>query len=278
MKKKSVLVFAKRGKAAAREASSKLADWLDDRGIETLDLTDHDGKLSAQDLKKVMVGVVIGGDGTFLTLVRRLEKKDQFPLMGVNLGSLGFITEFGRDEMIPAMESFLAGKAEEQPRRLLHVDLWRKGKCIESGIVFNDAAVTKDARTTMLKFDVLVDGEHLSYVRADGYLVSTPTGSTAYSLSAGGPLLHPAVNGTVLVPICSHSLSSRPIVIPCDLEVEIVPKEFDGGVYLVYDGQINFQIERGDSIRIRSSQNCLRLIGSPTQKWSAALRSKLKMA
>ena len=131
----------------------------------------------------------------------------------------------------------------------------------------------------MLKMEVSVGGDYLSLVRADGYIVATPTGSTAYALSSGGPLLHPDVNGWILVPICPHALSARPIIIAQHMTVEITPKEFSGGsVYLVYDGQINFEVKPYDTIKIRPCDVTLRLLRSPKLKWSETLRTKLKMA
>jgi len=277
--KNAVLICAKRGKSEAKQAVKQLVDWLKKNGFDAIDVTDTDDKITRDVLKKVALGVIIGGDGTFLTLVRRLEKKDSFPLLGVNLGTLGFITEFGRDEMIDAVKDVLASRYTEELRRLLQVEVIRDKKRFESGIVFNDAVVTKDARTTMLKLDVMLGDEYLSYVRADGYIVATPTGSTAYNLSAGGPLLHPEVNGLIVVPICSHSLSARPLVIPPRLTVEITLRDFSGGgVYLVYDGQISFEVKPGDMIRVHPAQSSLRLIRSPKQKWSETIRSKLHMS
>lgn len=273
----SVLVFAKKKKAAAKEARDRLVEWLEKKKIPVVDVSAGDEKLSEARMRGVKLGVVIGGDGTFLTLVRRLERKDQFPLVGVNLGSLGFITEINKEEMLTAVEEALAKKYTEELRPLLQVDVWRNEKCIESGIVFNDAVMTKDAQTSMLKFDVYVGSELLSYVRADGYIAATPTGSTAYALSAGGPLVHPEVKGIVLVPICSHALSTRPTLVPTDAKIEIIPREFTGEVFLVYDGQINFAIKPGDKIKIRTSETSLRLYRSPEQKWSETVRTKLKM-
>jgi NAD+ kinase len=273
----TVLVFAKKNATAAQDAKAELAAWLKKRKHEVIDVGNSDARIKASGLKNVALGVVIGGDGTFLWLVRRLEAKDKFPIMGVNLGSLGFITEIDREEMIAAVERTLAGKSKEEKRRLLEVELRRGGKRIESGLVFNDAAITKDARTSMLKLDVKVNGELMSHARADGYIVATPTGSTAYNLSAGGPLLHPDVNGICLVPICPHSLSSRPIVVPFEMPIEIVPREVNGPVYLVYDGQINFEIKAGDEIRVNASDASLRIVHATKRNWCQALRSKLDM-
>jgi len=274
---KKVLVFAARKKAAAKEASQKLVDWAKKKKIEVLDVSEGNERLSAKELKGVDLGVVIGGDGTFLTLVRRLEQKDQFPIMGVNLGTVGFITEVHRDSLIPALDRAIEKKFKEDERPLLQVDVWRNKKRIETGFVFNDAVLTKDARASMLLFEVWVGKELLSYVRADGYIVSTPTGSTAYAMSAGGPLVHPEVGGLVLVPICSHALSTRPSVIPASKEVQIKLEEFTGHAYLVYDGQINIAIEPGDRIHVRTSETHLRLCCAPEQAWSETIRTKLKM-
>lgn len=276
-KKKTVLLFCKRHHKA-KDAGKRLAAWLKKQGYSTLDVTDSDERIAASEVKDVSLGVVIGGDGTFLTLVRRLDNKALFPLLGINLGSLGFITETSPDEMIPAVEEALKGKCIEEPRRLLQVEICRKDLCRVSGLVFNDVVVTKDARSPMLKFDVHIGDQFLSYVRADGYIVATPTGSTAYGLSAGGPLLHPGVNGLVLLPICSHSLSARPVVIPDDMPVRITPKEFRGTTYLVLDGQINHEIDEKDYIRIRTSDSFLKLVRSPARQWSQTIRSKLDMA
>jgi NAD+ kinase len=274
---KSVLIFTKKKQAAAIEAGQRLKTWLQKNGYKALDVTERKGKIPASVTKNVVLGVVIGGDGTFLTLVRRLEAKSAFPLLGVNLGSLGFITEFDREDLISIVEEVLKGKHTEVERPLLRVELLRGGKKKADGIVFNDAVLAKDPKTTMIKFDVSVQGEFLSFVRADGYIVSTATGSTAYALSVGGPLIHPDLDAIVLVPICAHALSARPVVVPGKMGVEIAIKDLKGGAYLVYDGQINFEIQEGDRIRINADKNSLRLVKAVRQKWPEALRTKLNM-
>ncbi len=277
-KKNTVLIFSKRQAKKASAASQELAAWLKKKGYQTLDVTDGEEKIDDKSVKDVALGVIIGGDGTFLTLVRRLQNKSLFPLLGINLGTLGFITETSPDDMIKAVGDALAGKCIEEPRRLLQVEICRKDLCRVSGLVFNDVVVTKDARTPMLKFDVHIGDQFLSYVRADGYIVATPTGSTAYALSSGGPLLHPGVNGLVLVPICPHALSARPVIVPQDLPIKITPKEFKGKVYLVLDGQINHEIDEKDYVRVRTSETFLKLVRSPVRHWSETIRSKLDMS
>lgn len=274
---KTVLIFAKR-EPAAKDAADKLKVWLKSKKIDCLDATDTDGPLDASNVKGVSMAVIIGGDGTFLTLVRRLVDKDAFPIMGVNLGTLGFITEIAKEEMLASMEAALEGRFKEERRKLMEVELLRGGKRIELGTVFNDAVLNKDARTSMLRFKVRVGEEFLSEVRADGYIVATPTGSTAYNLSAGGPLVHPGVDAVILVPLCAHSLSARPVILPRDLEIEIQLEKFEGAAYLVYDGQVNLEIRPGDTIRLRTAKGTLRLFKASKQNWYATLRSKLQMA
>jgi NAD+ kinase len=276
--KGKVLVCSRRDTAAAKQAAERLTDWLQKKGYPVLDVTHSDARISASEAKGVVLGVVIGGDGTFLTLVRRLEQKDQFPIMGVNLGSLGFITEVGKEEMLPAVESVLSGKFHEEGRPLLLVELWREEKNIETWMVFNDAVITKEPKATMLKFDVSIGGELMSYVRADGYIISSPTGSTGYALSAGGPLIHPEVGALLCLPLCSHSLSARPIIIPQKSAVEIHLKECRGQSYLVFDGQVDFELKPLDRVKITTSDTKLRLVQPSGQRWFETLRSKLQMS
>lgn len=275
--KQKVLVIVRQESPAAKDACREVEEYLSSRSCEIVDVTGGEEVLSEKALKHVCLGIVIGGDGTFLQLVRRLERKDQFPLMGVNLGTLGFITETGRDEMLSVLDDVLRKRAPEQLRTLVHVELWRKDRRVEGSMIFNDTVLSKDARTPMLKFDVYVGGEFFKRVRADGYIVSTPTGSTAYGLSSGGPILHPGVNGLVLIPICPHTLSARPVVIPNDMDVEIHMGSITGKVYLMCDGQVNYEVRASDRIKIRSSDTFLRLVGCSRKKWSETLRTKLNM-
>lgn len=278
MKKGCVLICARRNHEGAAQTKKELSDWLVREGYKVEDVSASRGEIALKTTQKAVLGVVIGGDGTFLQFVRRLKRKDQFPVIGINLGSLGFITEVASGDALSAVRDALQGKYHEENRPLLEIVLTRKKGKKETTTVFNDACLTKGATTAMLKFDVLLSGELLTSVRADGYIISTPTGSTAYSLSAGGPLVYPTVPALVLIPICAHSLSARPIVIPQDLVVEFHTHDQKGAAYLVCDGQVNFEVAQGDIIQVKVAKEPLRLIRPPAQKWSEALRSKLKMA
>lgn len=275
--KKTVLLFSRSKSKEADKAKAELQKLLKKEGYHVKDASQGGSSIKTLPSESIALGVVIGGDGTFLRLVRRLEQKDEFPILGVNLGSLGFITQIAPSEMKETVLAALEGKLPEERRFLLKIEVMREKKVIETHMVFNDAILSKDARTSMLKFDVVMGTELLSNVRADGYIVSTPTGSTAYNLSSGGPLLHPDLPGIALLPICAHSLSSRPIVIPSHVRLELRLKEFSGKVHMVYDGQVATEIEPGDTIAIRVAEPCLRMVRPAKKTWVEAIRTKLSM-
>ncbi|MEZ4752449.1 MAG: NAD(+)/NADH kinase [Bdellovibrionota bacterium] len=276
--KKGVLLFSKKEDQEAGKVAKELKEKLEAKQYLVEDLSGTDHIIDEKKLKQFSVGVVVGGDGTFLTLVKRMERKEMVPLMGINLGTVGFITEFSREGVLQSVLDALSGKLPIEQRPLLQVELRRQGKIVENGMVFNDVVVNKDTRTSLSVMDVIVDGQFLSHVRADGYIVATATGSTGYALSAGGPLLHPMVPANVLVPICPHSLSARPIVLPYEQKVLIRVHRFGGTAYLVCDGQINLQMEEGDEVHIEHSKAThLKIFRSPLQGWSDALKAKLQM-
>lgn len=277
MPEAKVLICAKPKDPKAEQASQGMKDWLKARGHTSLDVSAQDSPLTEAVLKGLKLGVVFGGDGTLLTLVRRLERKDLLPLIGVNLGTLGFITQFGPQDVYAAVEQCLAGTHSEELRPLVQVELMRERKCLESGLVFNDAVVNKDARSSMVELEVRIDGDLLSRTRADGYIVATPTGSTGYSLSAGGALLHPACKAMILLPLGAHSLTSRSVVIPQNMSVEILVTQVSGPVYLVCDGQAYSDLQVGDRICVQVADTHLRMVRSPEQAWPEVLRAKLGM-
>lgn len=273
-----VMLCVKGKDLTAVTAAAELETALKKQGIKTIQVPESTDEISTTLLKSCRLAVVIGGDGTFLSLVRRMAQKNLTPVMGVNLGSLGFITDTSRDQMVPAVLSALAGQFKVEKKPLLTIQLKHPTGKTDVATVFNDVCLSKGAGTALLKFEILLDGELLSHVKADGYLVATPTGSTAYSLSAGGPLLHPQLEGLVLIPICAHSLSARPIVIPLHQRVEIKTLELKETAYLVCDGQVSFEVKDGDELLVQASEQHLQLLRPPQSGWSEALRSKLKMA
>jgi NAD+ kinase len=219
------------------------------------------------------VAIVVGGDGTMLHSARRLAEA-QVPLVGVNQGRLGFMTDIAFDEMIPRMEDLLAGRFKAEQRFLLEAEVVRDGERLFHTQALNDVVLNKGELGRMIEMKVEVDGEFLYVLRADGMIVATPTGSTAYALSANGPILQPAIAGIAIVPLCPHALSNRPITISDQSRVELtlVPPH-DGRVH--FDGQSRFDARAGDSVRIGRSSLSVTLLHPPGYSYFAMLREKL---
>lgn len=220
--------------------------------------------------------VVLGGDGTFLS-VARLMKRRSVPVLGVNMGQLGFLTEIKRDEIVQTLTEILRGKRPRTSERaLLEVTVRRRRRTIFQGPVVNDAVVSKGAIARIIGIQVAVDGKWANHVRADGIIVSTPTGSTAYSLAAGGPIVHPALKSLILTPICPHSLTHRPLVIPDTSVITLKLSERPGHVLLTLDGQDAVDLRENDEITVRKlRKHSLKLVSSPTRDYFGVLREKL---
>jgi NAD+ kinase len=196
------------------------------------------------------------------------------PLVGVNQGRLGFLTDIARADMLTCIDDLLAGKFTPETRFLLAGDIVRENQVIASNLAFNEIVVDKGAIGRLIDFDLYVDGEFLYNLRSDGLIVSTPTGSTAYSLSANGPILHPQVTGILLVPLCPHSLTNRPVLVGDRNEIEIrIVRADDSRVH--FDGQVTFDLKPGDAVRIRRSENSVCLLHPPGYSYFAMLREKL---
>jgi len=275
----AVGVVAKRAPAAAAVAH-ELAEWLARRGHPVLldpvtraDIARTDlGELTAAAACDLIV--VLGGDGTLLSVARRHAGGP--PILGVNLGRLGFLTEVARDDLYPALVDILAGRFEVEPRSLFEVLLERADGRRRRYLALNDAVITKTALARIIELNVSVDGRPVSRYRADGLVISTPTGSTAYNLSAGGPILHPQLPVAVLTPICPHTLTLRPLVVPDTSVVEVTLETPRESVYLTVDGQEGDEMGEGDRVRIRRHAEPVRLVrsGDPRSIFEG-LRSKL---
>ena len=221
--------------------------------------------------------IVLGGDGTLLAAARLLNDRE-VPILPVNLGGLGFLTSVTLDELFPLLEQVLAGKHRISERILLEARVMRGGEIAERQRALNDAVLNKAALARIIDFDLHIDGIYVCSYKADGLIISTPTGSTAYSLAAGGPILFPVLDAFVITPICPHTLTNRPLVIPDTAEVAVEFRASDEGVYLTLDGQVGFELERGDRIVVTKAHTKLRLIRPPQKTYFEILRSKLKWA
>ncbi len=220
--------------------------------------------------------IVVGGDGTLLHTARSLADHS-IPLVGINLGRLGFLTDISPDDMLSRLDEILNGAYHEEKRFLLQAMVMRNGEAIQEGSAFNDVVIHKWNSIRMIEFETHVDGLLVNSQRSDGLIVSTPTGSTAYALSGGGPILHPALNAIVLVPICPHTLSNRPIVIDGDSVIELMVTHSDlAHVRLTLDGQNNFGLEAGDIVKIMKREKPVRLFHPKGHDHFQILRAKLR--
>ena len=237
-----------------------------------LDIEAHD---EAEMADNIDLGVVVGGDGTLLKVGRLLAPK-KIPIIGVNLGRLGFLVDISSNNLDKQLQEMLDGKYTVEPRTLLQADVFRGKQKLGSEGALNDVVVHVRNDVRMIEFDTKIDGEFVNTQRADGMIVSTPTGSTAYSLSAGGPILHPSLNAVTLVPICPHTLSHRPIVVSAENEIEVLLCESrDVDARVSFDGQANINLQAGDRIVIRQHTNKLLLIHPEDYDYYHILRSKL---
>ena len=225
-------------------------------------------------LRPLDLVVVLGGDGTLLSAARVTAAAD-VPLLGVNLGSLGFLTEVPVSSLYPMLEAIAQGRASVEQRSLMQCDLLRQEAVLGSYFVFNDAVVNKTALARLNHYDLYIDKVFVSSYRADGMIVATPTGSTAYSLSAGGPVLMPTVKAFVITPVAPHSLTHRPLVVPDSVEIEILLRSDEEVAYLSLDGQPGLDLCDGDRVRCRRSEHNVHLFRSDTDFFHL-LRSKLK--
>jgi NAD+ kinase len=280
-------LVAKHGLAASGHLD-RLVTWLEERGIEavfetetaTLAGTRPAVSWSRDDLPHhVDQIIVLGGDGTLLSMATRFVRTGRVvPMLGVNFGSLGFLTETRIDELSATLESVVAGTASYDERALLSADAYRERERFDSRVVLNDVVFTKAALSRIIELSVSVSTGLVTKVKADGLIVASATGSTAYNLAAGGPIVHPRVDALVLTPIAPHTLTHRPVVIPGTEVVEVRPLAEAGtdDIYVTYDGQSGYPLQKGDSVRIRKHDRTLRLVKAPARSYFEVLREKLK--
>ncbi|MFT3837694.1 MAG: NAD(+)/NADH kinase [Myxococcaceae bacterium] len=219
--------------------------------------------------------VVLGGDGTLIQAARILRGR-AVPLLGINLGSLGFMTEFPKESALEAVDLLLAGKATIDSRMKLSCRLVREGKSIVEDEVLNDVVIAKSALARIADHETWLADEFVALFKADGLIFSTPTGSTAYSLSAGGSIVHPSVDCVVVTPISPHSLTQRPIVVPAERKLKVVLKSETADVYLTLDGKAGHELRAGDRIEVEKSPNRVLLVRNSKLGYFGVLRQKLR--
>lgn len=282
MSQRSVGIIYKHDFEPAKEQALKLDQWLRQRGIAVF--SEEMGARAAMNAcyeepsfvpREVQFVIVLGGDGTLLGAARRVARYG-VPILGVNLGGLGFLTEIPLRNLYPAVESMLEGRLEEETRLMLEAVVVRQGAEACRFLVLNDVVINKGALARIIDLDVFINDQFLTTFRADGLIVSTPTGSTAYNLSAGGPILYPTMSSFILTPICPFTLTNRPILLPESHVVSItLSKRGEERVSLTFDGQVGFDLFQGDRVLIQKAKEKLKLIKSPDQSYFEILREKL---
>ena len=279
---KSVGIVGKRTSGEAADRVKNLLHWFKDRKVEVFVeremaitvghalIWSEEGTPGPLDLV-----VVIGGDGTLLSAARMLGQKE-VPILGVNLGGLGFLTAISLDDLFPVLDRILAGEFQTNARVALSANVIREGSEISEFRVLNDAAINKGALARIIDLKATINGEYVTTFKADGLILSTPTGSTAYSLSAGGPIVYPSLNTILITPICPHTLTNRPIIVPDDGVISITLESVSEEVVLTLDGQVGFPLERADTVEIKKAKGRVLLIESPYKGYYEVLRTKLK--
>jgi NAD+ kinase len=277
-----VVVVAKTGPGPGPHIASELGDWLESRGIEvvfdnkTATAVGRLGGVPRNELPvDVDLAVVAGGDGTLLSVARSAAPL-RVPILGVNLGSLGFLTELQPEELFDGLAAVLDGRFHIEERQALRVRHIRQGRVQQEYAVLNDAVIGKSALARMITIELSVDREEVATYTSDGLIVSSPTGSTAYNLSAGGPILDPRMSAFVIAPICPHTMTYRPLVVPGSVLVEAALRSTGEAVYLTLDGQIGIPLESDDALAVDCYPRSVRLVRVSDHGFFEVLRRKLR--
>lgn len=277
---KRIGIIAKTDKPQAVDVSRELIEWLKNKGLEPVideslaDLLKISGCSREEVASESDMLLVLGGDGTLLAAAR-LAGATGIPILGVNLGSLGFLTEITINELYPAMERVLKGGYETEERVMLSAGIIRDNKETARYTVLNDVIVSRGSTARIIDLETRINGDYVTTYKADGLIVSTPTGSTAYSLSAGGPIIYPSLHAFALTPICPHTLTQRPIIVSDDsvITISILSKE---DILITHDGIAGPALHYGDVVEVKKADAVIHLIKSPYRNYYEVLRTKLK--
>jgi NAD+ kinase len=280
---KKVGIIANIAKEKSPEYTAALREWMIGRGLEVYleeRIAAKIGGLAGVESRTlwslVDLIVVFGGDGTILRTVRLVRDRD-VPIVGINLGVFGYLTEVNLDEMYSAMEVILAGDFQVEKRMMLDVDveIGGEGETFREGSVLNDVVINRGNLSRIVELETTVDGRYMTTFKADGLIISTPTGSTAYSLSAGGPIVFPDLYSIIINPICPHTLTNRPVILPEKAEIKVTLRSMEEGATVTLDGQASFTVKSGDVVTIRKSRHITTLVSSPHRGYLEILRTKL---
>ncbi len=275
-------IFSKPNAAGAYDVVPNLLRWLTERGIafhldeETAAYASESSGLPRDQVPDgCQLIIVLGGDGTLLSAARAVGSRE-IPLFAVNLGSLGFLTAITVKDLYAELERTLAGEFKVSQRRMLSVTVKRGDTIVASYKALNDVVVTKTSIARMIEVEVFVNTHSMCSYRADGLILATPTGSTAYSLAANGPIVFPTVEAVLITPICPHTLTNRPVLVPSDVVITVVNRAVNSSAFLTVDGQVGEPLDEGDRIECRSATHFVYLVRPPHKSFFDVLRQKLK--
>jgi NAD+ kinase len=280
---KKIGIVVKTHKEAIDKAD-ELETWLKAKGVQVLMRQNIPIPITSQhclieNIEKAPTDlfciVVLGGDGTFLSAVRWVQDTG-IPILGVNLGAFGFLTEAPADQIFPIMEKIVKEDFATQERILLIGKVLRDGKEVACQTVLNDVVVNKEALARIAHIHTYIDDDYLTTFKADGLIVATPTGSTAYSLSAGGPIVYPSLETILLAPICPFTLINRPLIVPDTVTIKIKLEERDSNIFLTFDGQVGLQVTHKDIIIVQKAPHTIKMIRTPGQSYYDVLKARLR--
>lgn len=277
---KQVSILYKESDNQAIEYAIKVQEWAKTRGTECM-LFHSVGERSTfshseiETVRNSDLIIVLGGDGTILAVSRLLEGR-KTPILGINMGNLGFITEVPRNTLFESLEEIFSGRYEIEERSMLRAEVLRSNESVCSYLGLNDVVIGKGIMAKISNFDLFINNSYVSTIKADGIIISTPTGSTAYNLSAGGPILYPTVRGIVFTPICPHTLSVRPLVLPEHFKIDVLVSSSARDIFLTIDGQISFPLRRQDKVRVKIADERTYIVAPLGRDYFRVLREKFK--
>jgi NAD+ kinase len=280
---KKIGIFIKDQEEAIDKAG-KLETWLKSKGIEVFTKQNVPAPITSKEClveniprapSDLSCVVVLGGDGTFLSAIRWIQDTG-VPILGMNLGAFGFLTESSANRLFPIMEDIISGNFTTEERILLSAKVLRDGEAVTCQTVLNDVVINKEALARIAHIKTSIDDYYLTTFKADGLIVATPTGSTAYSLSAGGPIVHPSLKTIILTPICPFTLTNRPLILPDTVIVKIELDERDSNVFLTFDGQVGLEVTHEDSIVIQKASHTIRMLRPSGLRYRDVLKAKLR--
>ena len=280
MKIEKIVILGNLSRDKVNNTVTTFKPWLEKKvkSVKVINIAkDSDDKLLKEDSLNADIGVVLGGDGAILAACRRLGE-NQIPLVGIHLGNFGFLTELTLKDVYPYMENILNGKYRLSSRVVLTCRVIRDSKVIMESIGVNDVVISRPSLSRLISLQVTIDGDDIAHYRSDGIIVSTPIGSTAHNLAAGGPILVPELKAFIITPICPHTLTNRPLVIPSEAKIELKELSASPGVGVTVDGQVYVELCEGDVVSIKKSVLQLQLIDTKTRTFYGVLREKLNWA